>query len=87
MATEKWFIDAGRFLRVLRNLDRHFLESGMIDRSIVVKAIITGLKIQPKVDVVKVVRCKDCKKEWCYLRQELGVDGFCSAGERKDNGK
>ena len=30
-------------------------------------------------------RCKDCKKEWCYLRQELGPDGFCSAGERNTN--
>ena len=35
------------------------------------------------VDVAEVVRCKNCKKEWCYLRQELGEDGFCSAGERK----
>ena len=37
------------------------------------------------VDAVEVIRCKDCTKEWCYLRQELGADGFCSAGERKDN--
>ena len=28
-------------------------------------------------------RCKDCKKEWCYLRQELGPEGFCSGGEMK----
>ena len=33
--------------------------------------------------LVKVVRCKNCKKEWCYLRQELGPEGFCSAGEMK----
>ena len=33
-------------------------------------------------DVTIPVRCKECKKEWCYLRQELGADGFCSAGER-----
>ena len=32
------------------------------------------------------VRCKDCAKEWCYLRQELGADGYCSSGERKNNG-
>lgn len=25
------------------------------------------------------VRCKDCAKTWCYLRQELGADGYCSA--------
>lgn len=37
----------------------------------------------PRVDLV---HCRECKKEWCYLRQELGADGYCSAGERKDNG-
>lgn len=31
----------------------------------------------------EVVRCENCKKEWCYLRQELGPAGFCSAGERR----
>ena len=31
------------------------------------------------------VYCRECKKEWCYLRQQLGEDGFCSAGERKDS--
>jgi SH3-like domain-containing protein len=36
-----------------------------------------------KLDAVPVVRCKDCKKDWCYLRQELGPEGFCSAGERR----
>jgi predicted nucleic acid binding AN1-type Zn finger protein len=30
-------------------------------------------------------RCKDCTKEWCYLRQELGPEGFCSGGERNTN--
>jgi hypothetical protein len=39
----------------------------------------------PTVDAVEVVRCKDCKKEWCFLRQELGNNGYCSAGERKNN--
>ena len=29
------------------------------------------------------VRCKDCAKTWCYLRQELGADGYCSGGERR----
>lgn len=36
-------------------------------------------------DAVEVVRCQECAKTWCYLRQELGPDGFCSAGERNDN--
>ena len=28
------------------------------------------------------VKCEECKKTWCYLRQELGNNGFCSCGER-----
>lgn len=36
-------------------------------------------------DEVVVTRCRECKKDWCYLRRELGEDGFCSAGERKDH--
>lgn len=31
------------------------------------------------------VRCKDCSQEgWCYLRQEMGADGFCSAAIDKN---
>ena len=33
--------------------------------------------------MAELVHCKDCTKVWCYLRQELGEDGFCSAGERR----
>lgn len=37
------------------------------------------------VDVVKVVRCKDCLIHGlCRFEQGLGLDGFCSKGERKD---
>lgn len=44
----------------------------------------------PKVDVVPVLRCKDCKQynghRYCYY-SELAVldDDFCNYGERKDN--
>ena len=37
------------------------------------------------VDAVEVVRCKDCR--WghlCVFGQHLGLDGFCSKGERKE---
>ena len=49
-------------------------------------------------DIVKVVRCKDCKhsdywykdKRRCFLWHEAGIDvfedGFCSYGERRDDG-
>ena len=56
----------------------------------------------PTVDVVKVVRCKDCKHWWkskllcthvkcCDVPAHKAVmtaepDHFCSYGERKDNG-
>ena len=49
------------------------------------------------VDAVEVVRCKDCKKGhpelapnggvWCAVWNHVfNDDGFCSKGERKDNG-
>ena len=52
----------------------------------------TGGDVVPVVESTilarSVVRCKDCTKTWCYLRQELGENGFCSAGERiENNGK
>lgn len=36
-------------------------------------------------NLVEVVRCKDCR--WghlCVFGQHLGLDGFCSKGERKE---
>nr|DAV04870.1 MAG TPA: hypothetical protein [Caudoviricetes sp.] len=39
----------------------------------------------PAADVAPVVRCKDCKwANLCNLGQRLGLNGFCSEGERKD---
>lgn len=53
----------------------------------------------PLVNVVEVVRCKDCKHYaftdnrvpqervwWCYYwGYEIGADDYCSNGERKDD--
>lgn len=47
---------------------------------------------QPIVDAVEVVRCKDCKHYdvWrleCHngrMNGWMGIDGFCSCGERKE---
>lgn len=54
------------------------------------------LAIQPTVDAVEVVRCKDCKHclsdahgLWCFRDYEYNLqpDDFCSHGERRaDNG-
>ena len=40
----------------------------------------------PTIDAVEVVRCKDCIIHGlCRFEQGLGLDGFCSKGERKDD--
>lgn len=39
----------------------------------------------PTIDAVEVVRCKECR--WghlCVFGQHLGLDGFCSKGDRKE---
>lgn len=45
--------------------------------------------LQPTVDAVKVVRCKDCiyrDHSICYKHSaEVSEDDFCSRGERKDD--
>lgn len=41
----------------------------------------------PLVDAVEVVRCKDCVLEQgCKVGQRLGADGYCSMGERREDG-
>lgn len=40
----------------------------------------------PTIDAVPVVRCKDCFLYGeCQAAKFYGDDGYCSAGERKDN--
>lgn len=39
----------------------------------------------PCVDVVEVVRCKECiHNEWCIPKQGRSEDDYCSRGERKE---
>ncbi len=43
------------------------------------------IETAPTIDAVEVVRCKNCR--WghlCVFGQHLGLDGFCSKGERKE---
>ena len=38
----------------------------------------------PAADVVEVIRCKDCMVlQNCRFAQGLGLDGYCSQGERR----
>ena len=42
------------------------------------------LKELPAVDAVEVVRCGRCEHEqYCRIAQHLGIDGYCSKGERR----
>ena len=46
------------------------------------------IKEAPSVDVVPVVRCKDCAKRntpMCHAGHEQADTDFCSHGERKDD--
>lgn len=37
-------------------------------------------------DLVEVVRCKDCMiLQFCRFAQGLGLNGFCSQGERRED--
>ena len=54
----------------------NMVRSPLMDASVMA---IKALKTQNNI-----IHCKDCEKTWCYLRQELGEDGFCSAAERKE---
>lgn len=93
---ELWLIDAGRLKRVLQRFEEHLTAFGLHERADVVKTIIKGLKLEPKIDAVPVVRCKDCKHYekdtmWCKVNSNPRsatfpnwyADDFCSYGERK----
>ena len=77
MANEKRLIDANA---LIAEYDRvHIGEPGK-ERKLMEDA--------PTIDAVEVVRCKDCvAHNLCKFEQSQGLDGFCSYGERKCNGK
>lgn len=51
---ELWLIDAGRLERVLQRFENHLIEFGAFEKAEVVKTIIKGLKLQPKVHAIPV---------------------------------
>ena len=95
--SEKRLIDAERLKRILVRFEQHLLEFGKKEAAEAVRCIVKRLKLEPTVDAVEVVRCKDCK-HWeqnphqpCY-GQCIRVDydppvtsqtDFCSLGESK----
>jgi hypothetical protein len=45
---------------------------------------LVDIENEPTIDAVEVVRCKDCmKRKTCGHTRALGVNGFCSDGERR----
>ena len=78
IALNKEYIDREAAKNLLR------LRFGGITHAVIACRLIDAV---PAADVVEVVRCKDCDKEQiCKSAQYLGESGFCSYGERKDNG-
>lgn len=55
-----------------------------LGQRIVLCGIYHDLKYAPTIDAVEVVRCRECKlQQQCRNAQYLGLDGYCSYGERK----
>ena len=83
MASGKRLIDANRALEIVH-------EQGIAHPNAYYLTNYAMLVLQeaPTVDAVEVVRCKDCvSHNLCKFEQSQGLDGFCSYGERKCNGK
>lgn len=65
-------------------ISRSALKKDLLDRSFFPVIVKSALENAPAVDAVEVVRCEDCY--WhndCKYEQHLGLQGFCSRGERK----
>lgn len=68
------------------------------DKNGYVSLHVTDIDSIPRVDAVKVIRCKDCIRRYdtdecpmCFLSEGQYYeftrnDGFCDRGEREDNG-
>ena len=83
MANEKRLIDADRAMEIVRNQGiAHPNAYQLTNYAMLI------LQEAPTVDAVEVVRCKDCiAHNLCKFEQSQGLNGFCSYGERKCNGK
>ena len=62
------------------------LEEVLLERGFPLDIVQSVLETVQAVDAVQVVRCKDCvSHNFCKFEQHLGLDGFCSYGERKED--
>ena len=73
---------------MMNSIDENLIKNGAFGDGVVV------LEEQPIIDVVPVVRCKDCKHwgmhkslnvPWCFeMHIDKSEDGFCDIGERRE---
>ena len=88
MVNEKRLIDANALLKIYENWIPQLVGSEDAGDKRGVETCIAVLQDAPTVDAVEVVRCKDCiVHNLCKFEQFQGLNGFCSYGERKCNGK
>ena len=101
MGNEKRLIDVNKVINSMQKCLDESQDKKHSVGCVAFESIIEGLKQEPTVDAVEVVRCRDCKrcykhttkrnrqKMWICMRNDLDVcvrpDDFCSYGERKDN--
>ena len=85
-------IDADKLVANFRKtkMDEVFPEwkdLGVVAKTAVIRLTTKYRAIILNSPTMEVIRCKECKMEAvCKVAQWLGEDGFCSYGERKDNG-
>lgn len=75
---EMWLIDAGRLKRILQRFEEHLTAFGFHEGADVVKTIIKGLKVEPKVDAVPVVH-----GHWFLLDECANAGVYCSVCTKK----
>lgn len=76
-------------------VDRYLLRDKLYAEDAVTMGGVAILNNFPAADVVKVVRCRDCKyraeDDFCTCRwwpdQLVDDDGFCEKGKRQDGGQ
>lgn len=66
------------------NMVREAVMSVTDDYNTIMKLLNAFADQPPLTDAIEVVRCKDCiRHTLCRFEQGLGLDGFCSKGERR----
>lgn len=83
MNSQPRLIDSVRYKQTLLRFREKLQEFGKQEAAECVNTLIKGLKLEPKVDAVAVVRCGSCvhrhKRSSCHGRP---MDFFCADGER-----